>query len=121
MRALLKFRDDLRAYLKDSAQLGSGRTPSTGVRGMADIFVVRVKRLARLLAAFDQCVGPIVCGGAAAADAIRVKVLPGRIAIAEHVADLFAVAQEPGLEPAAVRCDSGRGEAMLFGIRETGR
>jgi len=75
----------------------------------------------RLPAAFDQCLGRVVCGRAAPADAIGVEVRPGRIAVAEGIADLLAVAREPGLELAAVHGDSGRGDAMLFGIGETGR
>jgi hypothetical protein len=73
----------------------------------------------RLPAAVDHRVDTVEAGGAAPASVIGDEVLPGRVATAGRVLELLAPTREPGLEPAAVAGNAGRGDAVLFGIGET--
>jgi hypothetical protein len=74
----------------------------------------------RLPATVDHCVDSVLAGRAAPTGAIGDEVLPGRVAVAEGIPNLLAPSREPGLEPAAVAGDAGRGDAVLLGVGETG-
>jgi len=72
-------------------------------------------------AAFDECVDVFVHGtGTASSRAIRRKIFPRGIAVAQGIVDLLAPAREPGLEPAATPGDAGGGDSVLLRVVESG-